>query len=81
MDKQFIAEEMNNLHYATLKRQLMLGEIITVNRDTLEKLLYDMDDINTFSIQKSYDGVFWCKVDNVSVREYKEKNDEKWMDN
>ncbi|PNX48572.1 MAG: hypothetical protein BV457_03415 [Thermoplasmata archaeon M9B1D] len=76
MDKQLIiAEEINNLHYITLKHQLMMGEVISINRDMLEKLLSDMNDINILLIQKSYGGIYWCKVDDITMTKYKEDND------
>ena len=52
------------------KNELKRGGIINLLYSQLLLLLNDMDDINTLMIQKSIDGTYWLKVDDLTIKDY-----------
>ena len=58
------------IYMGVWKNELKHGGIINLLYSQLLLLLNDMDGINTLMIQKSIDGTYWLKVDDLTIKYY-----------
>lgn len=70
-------KKLDSFHIRIIK--LLIGDYCRFYKNELKELIKNMDEfnINTISIQKLSDSFYYCKVDDETIKFYKNKNKER----